>query len=369
MKLLFLDDRLPFYLGDKSYPVGGASIRVYALANGLTKLGHQVGLLTWKGAKKHAGNTNEFDFIESYDLNGGIKGLRFFERRFRMYRSIKEYKPDFVFQISAAVNTGVMGFIAKMLGIPFIYLAASNADADGKYAEYLPTSEQKMYRMGLRKSRMIIAQNQYQFDHFKKDYPHKSIGLIHNPFFYEGILPEVKPKIERSYVAWVGNFAKVKNVPAAYAIIASLPQLQFKLAGGETNKTDHAAKEALRKLEKLDHVEFVGHLGRNEVIPFLSNAFALFNTSNLEGFSNTFLEALAVGTPVVTRKDLDPDHILERNGLGNIVTSNEEISHALEATINDPQFDLMSMNCRKYLEKNHSTAFIAQSLLNNITAN
>ncbi len=368
MKLLFLDDRLPFYLGDKNYPVGGASIRVYALANGLTKLGHQVGLLTWKGASAHAGDVKELDFIESYDLNGGIKGLRFFQRRYQMYKSIKRYKPDFVFQISAAVNTGVMGFIAKLLNIPFIYLAASNADADGLYATYLPNSEQKMYRMGLRKAKMIIAQNQYQYDHFKRDFPEKLLGLIHNPFFYEEELPVVKPKKDRSYVAWVGNFAKVKNVPAAYEVIAALPQISFKLAGGETNKTDAPAKEALEKLQKLSNVEFVGHLGRNEVIPFLSNAFALFNTSNLEGFSNTFLEALAVGTPVVTRKDLDPDHILEKNQIGNIVNDNSQIADALLATCNDENFDNVARRCRAYLEENHSTTVIAQSLIDHITS-
>lgn len=368
MKLLFLDDRLPFYLGDKNYPVGGASIRVYALANGLTKLGHQVGLLTWKGAAEHAGDIKEFEFVESYNLNGGFKGFRFFERRYRMLRSIKQYNPDFVFQISAAVNTGVMGIIANMLKIPFVYLAASNADADGKYAEYLPKSEQKLYRLGLRKSSMIISQNQYQYEYFKRQFPKKNITLVHNPFFYEHQLPELKNFLDRKYVAWVGNFSKVKNLPAAFEIILALGHIKFKLAGVETNKTDQATVVALEKLKQLKNVEFVGHLGRNEVIPFLSEAYALFNTSNLEGFSNTFLEALAVGTPVVTRKDLDPDHILETNNLGNIVEDNSQIGEAILKTINPETFDIQAANCKAYLLENHSTSFIAQSLVDKIAS-
>ena len=42
----------------------------------------------------------------------------------------------------------------------------------------------------------------------------------------------------------------------------------------------------------------------------------LLCTSDFEGFSNVFLEALAVGTPVVTRRHVDPDLIVLRHTLG-----------------------------------------------------
>ncbi len=368
MRLLFLDDRLPHYLGDNNYPVGGASIRVYALASGLAELGHDVGILTWKGANQFVGKKYPFELIESYERNGGLKGLRFFNRRYRMFQSVKKFRPDYLFQVSAAVNTGVMSMIGNLLNIPFVYLAASNADADGKFAEILQKAEQRMYKMGLRKSSMIIAQNDYQLQHFQTQFPRKKIAKIHNPFFHPGALPAIKMFNERKYIAWVGNFVQVKNVPAAVSIAEELNDFTFKLAGGKTNKTDESSLQAMAKLEQMENVEFVGHMARNEVIEFLSGAYALFNTSDLEGFSNTFLEALAVGTPVVTRNDIDPDNILEKNELGNIVTSNDAIGNAIRAIINEEDYDILAKKRRDYLIKNHDIKVIAQRLINEIKA-
>ncbi len=73
--------------------------------------------------------------------------------------------------------------------------------------------------------------------------------------------------------------------------------------------------ETKYRLTKLQNVEFVGLIPHDEVTSFLTEAYCLLNTSLFEGFSNTFLEAFSVGTPVVTL-GVNPDFILTIYDLG-----------------------------------------------------
>ncbi len=362
MRILFFDDRIPYLLKGENNVIGGATIRLYALAKGLTSLGHSVAFLTWNGANAFANKKEVFELIESYDQSGGIKGIRFFARKLSMLKSAKAYKPDVVLQISAAINTGVLAYVAKWLKVPAIFLAASNADADGEYKDYLSKSAQKLYEYGVRNADLIVCQNSYQNENFKCTFPKTKRVIIHNPYFYEGELPEILSKSKRKYIAWVGNFSIFKNVPAAYEVIKALPEVLFKLAGKETHKTDNETKKALEKLKALKNVEFVGHIERDEILDFLGNAYALFNTSIFEGFSNTFLEAFAAGTPIVTREKIDPDDIIAKNGLGIIVNESNQIAAAISKLIADENFDTMAQKCQTYLVNNHTSSVIAKQL-------
>jgi len=69
-------------------------------------------------------------------------------------------------------------------------------------------------------------------------------------------------------------------------------------------------------LKELPNVKFSGYIKRADMNNFLSEAYALLNTSHFEGFSNTFLEAWAVGTPVISTIYVNPDNIINEKSLG-----------------------------------------------------
>ena len=79
-----------------------------------------------------------------------------------------------------------------------------------------------------------------------------------------------------------------------------MPRIQFRIAGDFPSPKDKSNDmEAKYRLAKLQNVKFVGFIPHNEVASYLAEAYCLLNTSFFEGFSNTFLEAFSVGTPVV----------------------------------------------------------------------
>jgi glycosyltransferase involved in cell wall biosynthesis len=367
LKLLFWDFQIPFLLKNDNYPVGGACVRQLALAKGLSSLGHKVGILTWKGAREYVGKDAEFDIVESYSLTIGIRKLRYLCYRFpALLKATKDYQPDFIFQKCFGVDTGTMCLISRILKIPFVYMGSNDIDADGRYRQRLDYLNSKIYEFGIRNANKIIAQNIYQMNEFNKRFKGVNISIVHNPFFCENSeLPGPKPLRDRKYVAWLGVFQPQKNVQALLEIIKKTPELKYRIEGMLQTDSKDDIKAVVKEISSRPNVEMAGYLGRDEVIPFLADSIALLNTSNYEGFSNTFLESWLAGTPVITRL-IDPDKIISTRGIGMVAEAYAEIPALLRKLNGSMNYQSLARRCRDYVTKNHNTRIIAQKFINSL---
>jgi len=76
------------------------------------------------------------------------------------------------------------------------------------------------------------------------------------------------------------------------------------------------------------------------------------NTSEIEGFPNTFLQAWVRGVPVISF--LDPDGVIRREGLGHAVGSLDEMARAAQLLTTDSQAWLeVSARCRAYMARRY----------------
>ncbi len=368
MKILFIDFTLPYLLKDTSYPIGGWTVQLNAWINGLRANGHDVGVLTWKGANAFVNKKLDFKLIETYDPDKGIKIFKYFYCYIpEQYKKAKNYAPDVIIQACSGIGTGIMSFIAQRLSIPFIYRMASDKDADDKCKNKLLKYEYIAYNNGLKKTDAIICQNQYQYDNLKIKFPKKSLHIIHNPFLktYDTNISLFE---DRKYVAWLGVFKQEKNLSLLYKIAKQVSEINFKIAGMPGNSMDNNTQNALKNLKELSNIEFSGYLPRRQVPSFLSNAVCLLNTSHYEGFSNTYLEAFSAGTPVIAPVNADPDHIIEKNGLGFAVKNNSDFPIVIQSVFeNKERFVEISKQCQEYVYKNHDPEILAKRLVDIIS--
>ncbi|MHA1341453.1 MAG: glycosyltransferase family 4 protein [Promethearchaeota archaeon] len=367
LKLLFFDFSLPYLIKDSDYPVGGATVEWYAWIKGFIENDVQIGVLTWKGANYFIQRLIKFDLIETYNLNEGIPKLRWIYRRLpSLIRAIKRYNPNFLIQECAGLYTGIMGLISKRYKFPFIYRVANDIEADERYKDRLNILEQFAFRYGLNSADAIFCQNSYQYKKFKKQFPKKKCVKIHNPFYCEQKLPELIDYTERKYIAWIGIFQKQKNLQTLLEVVKRLPNIEFKIAGKSSRGLDKETNKALKDLNMCKNVSFVGYLNRKRILSFLSYAYALLNTSHYEGFSNTFLESFAAGTPIVATTEVDPDNIIANNNLGIVRKDFSELPDALVSIINDKNYNILSRRCKEYLKKNHNPKNLAKEFIENL---
>ncbi|KRR10788.1 hypothetical protein CP49_21955 [Bradyrhizobium valentinum] len=95
----------------------------------------------------------------------------------------------------------------------------------------------------------------------------------------------------------------------------------------------------------------------------------LLSTSDFEGFSNVFLEALAVGTPVVTRRQVDPDSIVMRHTLGASAEDELTLSQSVRAfwDMDANEYNALARRCQIYVKANHSPTAKARELIAALT--
>jgi glycosyltransferase involved in cell wall biosynthesis len=362
-KILYYDFRMPYLLKNERYPVGGATVEWKAWIKGLEANGFKVCILSWKGSKQYL-DDESFCIVESYSENLSVWKFSWLIRYISLYKAIKKVKPDFIFQECAGSITGVLANISKSLSIPFVYRVANDMEVDGEIQKRLTYFARKFFTYGLRNASLILSQNNYQFDHLYKIFPHKKIYTIPSPFDFDDIATSSNLN-QKKYISWIGIFQYQKNLPFLLEIVRRNPNLKFKIAGKSPDgyMLDEETKTALDALENSKNVEFVGYLNRVEIHLFLQNSFALLNTSHYEGFPITYMEALANGIPIITTKKCDPDDFISENKLGFVFRKEDLIEQDLLSIVKGDSFSEFSARCRSYVLMNHDVVKLSNKII------
>ena len=347
-KLLYVDFDLPHIYGNSDYPVGGTAIEWSSWIKGLVELKVDLSLLSFSGSSKMINGNLSCDVIESYCQDHGIPIIRWIYYRFpSLYNSIKASSATHVIHQNASLLTGIIALICFLLNKKFIYRVGSDVDTDNRLKSK-PVLTYLSLILALKISNTIFCQNNYQLSNLKSRYAHKNIVKIYNPL----VVKKVKKSVKRNHISWIGNFREVKNLPELYNVAKQMPDFDFKVAGTNLEKRNQKINEIVRKLNLLPNVTLLGYLNRKEIVSLLESSYCLLNTSLYEGFSNTFLESLSSGTPIVTTKNVNPDYIISENRLGEVANRYSEIPNIITKLINGTDYERFREKCISFLDEN-----------------
>ncbi len=168
--------------------------------------------------------------------------------------------------------------------------------------------------------------------------PAEHINVIHNPIDYAAIqqLSDAMPPFEFDYILAVGRLVKVKQFDRlikAFAQTVQSHSMQLVILG-EGPEHPHLQQLA-NQLKLADVIHFPGFVDNPWV--FMKHAKMLVLTSQVEGFGNVIVEAMAVGCPVIATDCGGPEDIIEHTINGLIVNSEpESIAQAVEQLLDDP---------------------------------
>ncbi len=255
---------------------------------------------------------------------------------FRLYRALKCFAPDVIYQRVGCAYTGAAAAYARINGARLVWHVASQADVvtgSGTRFSPLATLEKHLLEFGIRSAHRIIVQTREQGDAIARNYGRDDVALIRN---FHPIPEPPKQKPGPFKVVWIANHkplkrpelfielaGRLKHLPCTFTMVGRLP----------SGDRDAALKRRIATLSNLDHL---GPVSNDRVNQLLSESHLLLNTSVYEGFSNTFIQAWLHSVPVVTL-GVDPDRMISGRSLGRVAHSFEELVRLVEQLVLDPE--------------------------------
>lgn len=308
------------------YPlvVGGAELQAKTLAEALAQAGARCVFISLNHRSKTLLN-DEGHKVYCFPPPSGLRERLSLYRLFfrQIAQIIRAEKIDLVYQrLLNSFSPLLAAFCAKH-NLPFV-LHFGNHKSLAFAPNLTGALKFRQWRYTLRHPVKYIVQNETQARQLKN---YSITADLQIPNWLD-LTPSAKVKPAKPYpVLWIGNQRPVKRLDLFLELCKSFDasNYRFKVIG----KLDDPKYR--QQIEALPQVEYLGLLSLAQVNEELSLALALVNTSDHEGFSNTFLQAWHFGTPVLSLNS-DPNHYLGQAkaglcGDGQLAALQEQLEH------------------------------------------
>ena len=317
---------------------GGAERVAIDLSAYWQRMGYSVSLVTQMAANTDAyalpTGVQRYVMGTATNSGGGLRGAIANWRRVRsLRRLIKKHKPDCV--LGMMTTASVLAVMAAK-GQPCRVIATEHTHPP---YQQLPESWLRLRRWAYPRAYAVVALTAGTAKWIQHHIPGSRVLVIPNavrwPLQKEDPIVKVPAKGDRLQLLAVGRLQPVKGFDlliTAFATVASyFPDWDLYIAGeGE----ERAALQAQIDQAELSHrIHLVGRVGN--ISDWYQAADMYVLSSRTEGFSNTLLEAMAAGLPVVAFDcDTGPREII-RNNIDGILVHPPENAEALAAHLSD----------------------------------
>jgi glycosyltransferase involved in cell wall biosynthesis len=243
---------------------------------------------------------------------------------------MRDADADVYYQSPSSPFTGVVAWFAKRHGKCSIIRVASDLGCMRGKQLIRHWRDRKLYDYGLRNASWIAAQTNFQRALLEQHY-----GLPSEVVSMSVEIPiDTSPADKTIDVLWVGNLRAVKRPEVVIELARRLPIYNFTMVGGPLRGQDDYYEVFCRAAADVPNLTLLGALPYEEVGHFFDRARLHLNTSSVEGFPNTFLQAWVRRVPVVSF--FDPDMLIEQRALGRKVSNVENMARAIEELLSDP---------------------------------
>lgn len=329
--------------------VGGAELQQVIIARELVRRGYAVSMICSDHGQADALKFDDIIVYKCFRLEAGIPVIRAITPRMTgMWSALQRANADIYFQRTAVRNTGIVAAFAKKYGKHSVHSAANDPD----FAPGLPKIrffvDKWIFSFGVRNVDKIVVQNEYQQALCLKQFGREST-IISN------CLPSPRQRHADTdgYVLWVATFKREKRPELLLQLAQHNPSIRFRMIGGPVLYGKPFYDEIERKAVKINNVDFVGFVPYAEVDRHFDGARLFVNTSDYEGFPNTFLQAWSRQVPTVSFINLNATH--QDKPVGRSVANLTEMSEIVCKLMRDDELWLdEGARCQAYFDRHHA---------------
>jgi glycosyltransferase involved in cell wall biosynthesis len=330
--------------------IGGEEVQQTLLAKALARRGYSTSMVVGDYGQQDGAVWDAVRAYKAHSADEGIPVLRFVHPRWtKLCAALRRANADVYYLSCASARVGQVALWARRNQRRIIFRIASDTDCEPDRLLVPTWRDRKLYEYGLRRADCILAQSVKQQELLQKNYRLESSVarlLVDTPASVAGFH-------ERDVaMLWVSNIRQLKRPDLFLELARRLPEYCASMVGGTQTGALVLYEQIRAQAPGYSNLTFYGALPYRSTARVFDRAKVFVNTSEIEGFPNSYLQAWIRGVPVVAF--LDPDGIIEREGLGRAVRNLDEMTAAVRALAGDPQaWQDSSARCRAYMARHY----------------
>jgi glycosyltransferase involved in cell wall biosynthesis len=329
---------------------GGAQLQQTLLAKALIARGYEVSMVVGDFGQSDAAAWHGVTTYKTYRPDAGLPVLRFvYPRWTATWAALMRADADVYYTSCADMLVGLVAMFCRRHRRGLVHRLAHDNDADPKRLSIRFTRDKQLYKYGLRQAHTVLCQHAGQQRVLMENY--KVMGLVADPLVDPSgrQLDRDKRDLE---ILWVSNLNAFKRPEFAIELARRMPSRHIHMVGGPQPGFSDLYSRIESAAKGLPNLTFCGRVPYHDVGDLYDRAKIFVNTSDTEGFPNSFLQSWRRGVPVISF--FDPDGLISREGLGVSPRSIDEMACVAEHLIADEtEWRKASVRCKSYMDRVH----------------
>lgn len=345
------------FISPKAYPLfdpaakgifGGAEVDLYLLATELAKdAAFSVSFITADYAQVDEQVTENVRVIKSLDFRKNP-----LTSTMRIWSALERANADIYMIKTASPGVPLVSIFCGLRKKIFIYRTAHRYECDGTYHKKHPILG-RLFTAALRRAKVIFAQNTMDGTLLKETIGVDSVVIANGHRLSQPV------DTEKEFILWVGRTADFKRPEKFIELAARFTAEKFVMICQQATG-DNAYEQLRETAHAIDNLEFHERVPFAEVDDFFKRAKVLVNTSDSEGFPNTFIQACKWQTAIASL-NVNPDGFLDEFSCGVCCDGNEDkLADSLRSMLTENRYVKLGQNGRKYAEQQHDITKIIE---------
>ncbi|MEN8128526.1 MAG: glycosyltransferase family 4 protein [Planctomycetota bacterium] len=253
---------------------------------------------------------------------------------------------------ACSLGTALAAFFCKTHKRAFVYRTASSLEASGKHSGKL--SVRKFFiQWTFRQANTFIVQNEQDAVNALRTVK-RTAKVIRNACRVYSI-----KTVRKSGVLWVGRSKPVKRPDLFIKLAKAFPDISFTMIC-QRSLDDDAYQSLVETARQIPNLEFLKRIPFQDVDHYFEQARISVNTSDSEGFPNTFIQSCKAGTAILSL-NVNPDGFLNKHNCGFCAEGDwQRFTGKLSEWIQTDHAQSVGQNGLDYIQAHHDIATIIQ---------
>lgn len=368
IKVCFIDFyAYPLFNPESKIIFGGSQVQLFLLARDLAKDPHfEISFVTddqkENGEEKYE-NIKVYKFLRSRPFSkriserilasivgiiGKLPGLRYLRILIFFNRLLRAINADIYIQRAAGAETGIVGLICKILKKEFVYMVAHEVDVTGEFIRK-NGYRGRLFKLGLKLASKIVCQNEEQINWLEDDLRRKAVCIM-SAYPIQDI-----GSIDKEGVLWVGRSEKWKRPELFLRLAERFPNERFTMILARADGNPDLFEAIKKEVAAIKNIVLIERVPFEKIDDYFKKAEIFVNTSESEGFPNTFIQAAKNKTPIISL-NVNPDNIINRYEIGLFAKGDFNAAVEFLSRLLDDKniWDIYAKNSFCYADKYHN---------------